>query len=111
MNHEFNKQHLGWTNHITWTVVLLSESDEFLDEKFLELAKKAKSKADLAFELSKFFSSYIRSLVTNSRQYYASELLNDNEIISTLLLSSLNSVNWYEIAEAVLKGKPYAIPK
>jgi hypothetical protein len=76
----------GWTNYETWNIKLWLDNDGFSLENLTQSADP--------FEVSKELESYFDDL---------NPLADKANCFADLLGSALKSVNWYEIAEALIE--------
>jgi len=84
------KEYNGYTNYETWCVNLWLDNDEGLYEIVTNMTKDALKTGSPAYELSQA----LKDLHENENP-----LESETNVYSDLLQASLDSVNWYEIAE------------
>ena len=84
-----NEGYNGWTSYESWLVALWIDNDSSQQGYWLQEAKYYNGNA---YELSKAL-----------KEHYYEMLPNDAGIIADLLRASIDSVNFYEIAENLLE--------
>lgn len=83
----------GWTNYETWLVNLWIDNDQDEQEYWLE---RATSLLDTNYPLM-----HLADELANSHKEKATDIAS-NSVFSDLLQSSLQVVNWREIAQSML---------
>ena len=85
-----NRTYNGWTNYETWNVKLWMDNDE---GEYNYWQERAEYNRDDVYDLSQELKSY-----------YQEGMPEVNGMWADLLQASLNSVNWYEIAESLINS-------
>ena len=86
----------GWSNYVTWKMNL-----EFVDEQlnhYYEVAPRTKDPAVMAEFLQREWELYV--------EHISDQLGNDQCVLMSFVDCYVEDVNWYEIAEHVIEGRP-----
>lgn len=86
----------GWSNYVTWKMNL-----EFIDEQlnhYYEVAPRTKDPAEMAEFLQREWELYVEHIME--------QLGNEQWLLFSFVDCYVEDVNWYEIAEHVIEGRP-----